>query len=368
MGRINLSVVFYVLWSGLAAGQELTNGAPFSSEEMAATDQTLGYARIAKPYASHPPQSVFIERTSNQSEFSMVQSGPFVAPAVPLADPNSSFGSSYATASGDPSSYPIDISEVDMFGVMPYFGYIDYGTKSVKSIGETTGLYAYATTTINTVELGFDDTRINFRSGFHFNQQDITPILTDYSIPNVRLRAGVHYMINNDPTTNGGTIGFLGAHYFVKDSWEAGVDVYASRYAAYSPPVTIFQIAPRLTWNLNSAFRVESTGYYIHPDQEIGLNQQNFYSLEGRMVHNFGSFEVAAFGWGGQQTFAVRNNGFVVYNLNEKHTGGYGADVMWRFGKQTQFTTRVNNEKFSDFATQQGTNQMVITMMLLYTF
>ena len=373
MVRISLGLLCCGLWTGLAAGQQWTPEEPSYSAAIAATaDQPPGYTRIAKPYAPQPPRSVFIERTTDPYGFPMVSSRRFVAPNIPLADPYSAVTAPYAaaaeSAATNPFVKPLDITGIDPFGVMPYFSYLDYGTKSVKSIGEVTGIYAYASTTINMVELGIDDTRINFRNGFSFYQQDITAILSDYAIPNVRLRAGVHYMNNNDPTTSGVIIGFGGAHYFVKDHWEAGVDVYASWYANYLPPVTITQVTPRVSCQLNSVLRVEATGYYIHPDKEIGLNKQNFYSLEGRLTRDFGRYEVGAFGWGGEQTFAVRNDGFVVFNLNEKHTGGFGGEVVRKFGKHTRLTTRVRNEQFSDFASQQATNQIAITMMLLHTF
>ena len=356
-----------------AAGQDrVASETAFPESISGVVNTSAGHARISRPYESPPPGSVFTERSMTSSGFPMISSRRMVAPAFPLADPNDPAARPYAAAAGasstNPFVTPLDVSGVDLFTVMPHFTYLDYGSGSVKHIGEQSGVYGYASTTINMLELGIDDTRIKFRNGFDFNQQDVTAVLSDYGIPNIRLRAGVHYINNNDPLTNGGIIGFGGAHYFIKDRWEAGVDTYASRYSDYAPPVTITQITPHLGLQLTSWIRGDLRGYYIHADEDVGLGKRDFYSLEGRITHEVGRLTIAGFGWGGEQTFAVRNDGFVVFNLNEKHTGGYGAEVGVKIMPHTKFTARVSNELFSDFALQQKTHLLYATVLLMHSF
>lgn len=369
----SFSYVCCCLAVSVAAGQDLEpSPSTFSESIPRLINESPGYTRIARPHETPPPGRVIAERSTNSLGLPMISTRRMVAPEFPLADPNDVAALPYPPetelSSNSPFVTPLDVSGLDLFSVMPHFTYLDYGPGSVKHIGEQTGVYGYFSTTINMFEVGIDDTRIKFRDGFNFDQQDITAVLTDYGIPNIRLRGGVHYMINNDPTTNGGIIGFGGMHYYVKDRWEVGVDAYASRYGDYAPPVTITQITPHLGVQLSPWMRADVRGYYIRPDKDVGLGKLDFYSLEGRVTHEVGRLAIAGFGWGGEQTFAVRNDGFVVFNLNEKHTGGYGAEVGWKYSSHTNFTTRIANELFSDFALQTKANLMYVTLSLTHTF
>ncbi len=72
------------------------------------------------------------------------------------------------------------------------------------------------------------------------------------------------------------------------------------------------------------------------------------------------------FGWTGEQTFAVRNDGYIVFSLAELHTGGYGVELNRTFNESAFLTLRFNDEKFSDFQTLAPTQSDVYAM--LFTF
>ena len=102
--------------------------------------------------------------------------------------------------------------------------------------------------------------------------------------------------------------------------------------------------------------------------EQMGLGQRDFLSIEARITQDFGKFSTGAYGWGGEQTFAVRNDGFLVYNLTEKHRAGYGVEVGYKFTDHTKITGRGGQELFSDFSTQSKTRQTFLSLLLLHTF
>ena len=54
------------------------------------------------------------------------------------------------------------------------------------------------------------------------------------------------------------------------------------------------------------------------------------------------------FAWGGEQAFAVRNGGFLVFNLSELHTGGTGGGVRLVVAPQAAISAGVYFERFQD--------------------
>ncbi len=280
-------------------------------------------------------------------------------------------GQSMVPGMTDPNSYSsdsewVDVSGLDLHGVMPYYSHLQYGSGSIKSHGDVAGVYGYASTTFDLVEVGIEETAIYFRSGFRFRQGDYTVIWNNYNIQDFRLRAGIHYMSNNDPLTNAGVIGILGAHY-TQDRWEVGADYYVTNYQKYTPNLTVNQFSPRIAFPYGTA-KGELRGYYIHTNSNLGLGKRDFLSLEGRMSQDIGKVNVGAYGWGGEQTFAVRNDGFVVYNLAEKHRAGFGGEASYKFTEHSKITGRIGQELFSDFTSQSKTQQTVLSLLFLHTF
>jgi hypothetical protein len=260
----------------------------------------------------------------------------------------------------------VDVSGLDLFAAMPYYSNLQYGEGSVKDSGHVAGFYGYASTTFDMVEVGVESTTIDFRSGFRYQQEDYTFVWNNYSLKNFRWRAGVHYINSNSAPIDGGVIGILGAHFF-QDRWEGGADFYLSNYENFAPGLTVTEVSPHIVFPYGPA-KGELRGYYIHVDQDLGLGKRDFLSIEARMSQDFGKFNVGAYGWGGEQTFAVRNDGFLVYNLTEEHRAGYGVEVGYKFSDHTKLTGRGAQELFSDFNTQSKTRQTVLSLLLLHTF
>ncbi len=378
MKNFGLVMCGCLLWTSVVSAQ-----APSASQRMTASP-LLGGASTGQP-GMPPLSAVFADRnestfghpfrltgkSSSSAAISTIGYEEYQPQPADAGVPYSEQSADLGLQTQDPfcsneTSEWVDVSGLDLHGVLPYYSHLQYSTGSVKRRGDIVGFYGYASTTFDLVEVGIETTGIDFRSGFQYRQEDYTVIWNNYSIKNFRWRAGVHYISSNAKTTNGGIIGILGAH-FTRDRWEAGTDFYATNYQNFLPSLTVTQVSPHIVFPYGPA-KGELRGYYIHADRNLGLGKRDFLSIEGRLSQDFGKFTLGGYGWGGEQTFAVRNEGFVVFNLTELHRAGFGLEAGYKFTDHTKLTGRGGQEFFSDFNTHSKAQQTFLSVLLLHTF
>lgn len=256
---------------------------------------------------------------------------------------------------------------VHAFTVLPNVAWIDYGGSSIKRHGVAGGVYA-SVGRLNLLEASFENTHVNFRTGADLDQQDYVLAYNHFGVPNWKFRAGTHWIGSSDSFGNGSWIAFGGAHYLALERFDFGADYFHSRYADATTSLDVDQVTPQIAFEqfLDPAtkMRLETLGYAIFADEDLGLGRQQFYSVESRWRLDRAGWGIAAFGWAGRQTYAVRRDGFIVFNLAEEHRGGYGLDLILRRGARTQLTVRAVNEIFSDFSTGLETHQVVVAALL----
>lgn len=259
------------------------------------------------------------------------------------------------------------------FDAITYYGHVDYDSGSIKQDAHLAGLYSYVGCGLSHLfEAELDYTEINYRNGFMLQQRDYTLCYSNFSIPYWRFRVGGHYLESEDDLTDGGWVAFAGAHYYVSGRWDAGADVYYSRYDDYDPDLKVYQVTPHFginfwqTWQFTC--RSDLKGYYINLGEDVGLGARDLYSVEERLSLYTRRWTYSVFGWVGEQSFAVRNDGFTVYNLSGEHTAGYGGEVRYVLSDRAALTLRVAKEEFEDFPGGDDTDSVTCTILLGYTF
>ena len=251
----------------------------------------------------------------------------------------------------------------------PYYGYINYGSNSIKRDGHVSGLYMNRTK-INSLEFAVEHINIEYRDDVDLQEVDFITNFNYNEINNLRLRIGGRGTSANSRFINGAWAAFLGAHLNKPKVWELGVDTYFSQYDRLSPNKTIFQMSPRIALEnqptTDTRVLLEFKTHYINTEKDIvGTAQEDFYSSEVRLQIDVDRWTWSVFGWTGEQTFAVRQDGFLIFNLAELHTGGYGTDLTRTFKNDSYATLRFNGEQFSDFFTLQPTHSAFFSF--LYT-
>jgi hypothetical protein len=207
-----------------------------------------------------------------------------------------------------------------------------YDDSAVKEDGRSAGIYAsLGTDWKHLFEVGGSLTRIDYRDGSTLEQTELTAAYSRFGA-RAAGRMGVHLLGSTDPLTDGGLVLFGGANAYSYGEWSAGAEAAMSRYGGYDGGLTVLQLAPSAGLSFSAAqgartFGATVRGYAIRVGRDVGLGDRDFLSGELATSMRLGRVTLSTVGWAGEQAFAVRNGGFLVFNVAEVHTGGLGAGV-----------------------------------------
>jgi len=269
-------------------------------------------------------------------------------------------------------SYLSHAKENVLFSASLYGTPLFYNSSKIKDKGYSTGIYGYVGVGLkHSIEFDFERTKIDYKDGSTLNQNDITAIYTFYPAYGFKIKGGFHYIISDDKLTDKGKVFILGAEKYSIYRWNAGIEGTVSLYQDYSPELTVYQISPYGGFYFGKYYKYGSfytslKGYFIKLSKDIGLGK-NFNSVELNLSYFYKSFTGRVFGWFGKQSFAVRNGGFVVFNLSEKHKGGYGTSLSYRY-KKLNTTLTAFKEIFEDIGYKNNASLTVILVNIGYTF
>ncbi len=248
-----------------------------------------------------------------------------------------------------------------------YYGYLEYHDTAVKDHADSIGIYAALLYGFNHLWEFETDYFNKFYRGFaSLEQWDTTLAYANFSLPHVKLRAGGHLVSNSDPYTDQGWLAFGGAEYFVANCWAAGIDGYFTQYPKFQTQLEVAQLTPHLGITFGQSehpiWNNDLRGYWIYVNSFGG--RHHYFSVEDRLSLSWQHWTLATFGWVGQQLFAVRNDGFALYNLGEVHKAGVGAEVSYAFSPHFTITLRANHETFQDLAiTPYASSDMYLAML-----
>jgi len=235
---------------------------------------------------------------------------------------------------------------------LAYGSSLSYADSRVKSGGVIAGVYGtYGTGYRHLVEVGAAWTGIDNRDGSRLSQTDAS---VAYSLFGSRVsgRLGAHVISSSDALTDGGFVLFGGASVYRLGTWSAGAEAAWSSYPDYPGGLDVIQAAPSAGF---TAYTGDSgvlagtvRGYVIHLSDDPGLGATDFFSAEASLGYTVGDWTVSGFAWGGEQVFAVRDGGFLAFNLSELHTGGFGGGVRWVLTPRTALSGGLAVERFQD--------------------
>ncbi|TCK06324.1 hypothetical protein [Phorcysia thermohydrogeniphila] len=275
--------------------------------------------------------------------------------------------------------------EVKLTGYEAFYGtYINYSGSDVKDKGESATGYLALTMGQDTLQLGISLTRISYKNDQpDLDQQDFTVAYTNTNgfLRNHTFTFGLHYINSDDDLTDGGfTLFFDGTYssyqktYPYLFNWSGGIGFY---YTSYSNTVdfNVFQVTPHATFRLFSDYKrgalyTDVTGYgiYVENKSKVGLGDSNYYSLDVALRYYYGGLDVKFGGWAGEQVFAVKNSGFVVYNLKEKYKGGVYGELGYTFRNGLRVSLNLSINRYKEVDTGESVTQTVGTLSVGYRF
>ena len=114
-----------------------------------------------------------------------------------------------------------------------YDAYARYHGSTPKTYANLRGIYGYlGLGKTHALEGEVDYTRLDYDTLPRLRQWDATLAYANFSLPHVKLRAGVHYVTSDDRFTDQGRVFFAGMHYYQPLRWDAGADAYC-RYTYF---------------------------------------------------------------------------------------------------------------------------------------
>ncbi|WP_457567499.1 hypothetical protein [Desulfurobacterium sp.] len=269
-----------------------------------------------------------------------------------------------------------------------YGTYIDYSSGSKIGGPVITGYYSTGNAT-RTYSFGLSFTSIEYsdnytssalfkrygiaNTGISFlNQLDFTAVtsVTDEILKNHTFSAGIHYILTDDNLTNNGVVLYFDGTYFKPYNWNVGIETAISWYPD-TINLQVWQVSPHFGKYFYTSKGTVYTGmrFYLitlnKPD-EVGLDDDTFVSGEA-FVHCYrNGWDVGLSIWKGKQVFAVKEGGFVVYNLAEKYNGGVTLEGGYYFTKNYRLGGSVSLNSFEDLETGNDVTQTTVTVSLGY--
>jgi hypothetical protein len=255
---------------------------------------------------------------------------------------------------------PLALAAQAQWDVLLHGSSLSYLDSQVKDKGYTAGIYGtVGADWTHFVEVGGTITNIEYLSGYTLEQTDLTAAYSRFWARG-SARVGGHVVSTTDPLTDGGFVLFGGASAYRVGVWSAGAEASLSNYSSYGADgLRVTQVAPSagLTLSDESHTRFFSgvlRAYYIGLSEDVsegtGLEGRSFLSGEVSVFLTSGPVTLSGFAWGGEQAFAVRQGGFLVFNLAELHTGGYGGGLRWVLSPRAALSGGVYIEKFDDMS------------------
>ncbi len=251
-----------------------------------------------------------------------------------------------------------------------YATYINFNNSSIRNDGWAgTAYFDIGDGLHNSLELGFSETFIDYIKSSDLNQIDFTIVYSNINqlIKNHIFRFGFHYIDSDDPLTDNGKIFYFKSTYFQYNRWNTGLELDYSDYKANSD-ISVFQIRPHFGFYFSSfhrRFYSESRLFFIIKKEK---GSDNYYSFEQVFSFYIGHLNFILSGWFGKQIFAVKNDGFVVYNLSDRYLGGLLFEVGYKLTNNIYTTINYNYQRLRHIINNEKVGQSIITFSLGYSF
>jgi len=263
-----------------------------------------------------------------------------------------------------------------------YGSFINYKNSDIKENGYAlTGYLSLWYGYFDNLQLGAAYTYIKYKNASDLKQKDFTVVYSNTNrwIRNHIVTLGFHYIDTTDELTDGGKVFlvdvtryFLDSKYHYYFKWNFGIGGYFSSYDK-KEHFNVYQVSPHSTVKLfaspfKGAVYLDLIGYYIHltKAKEVGLSEKNYYSFEADIRYYKDRGYIKLGGWVGKQVFAVKNTGFVVYNLTEKYKGGIVFGVGHTFPQGLSVGLSLGISSFEEAG--KNSVQEVLTGSVSYHF
>ena len=259
--------------------------------------------------------------------------------------------------------------------LVPYMEKSTY-KNNYKQSSSVNGFYTKFFTKQYSLELNYEKTSLDYNSTFgDYKQSDYALAYSLYLTPNYRLKTAYHLMSGDSNKKTSAQIYFIGLQYLKRANFDFGVDLAYSNYAKSKLVDNVSQTNTyaRVTFGDYKSlmgryiFKVEAT--FINP-KSIDSNSSllSSYTSYGVSLKQFkGDFTNSIGGWGGEQVYALKDNGLTLYSLDEVHNSSYYISSRYSVSKNLGLTLSYKVDRFKDLDTTKNDTIKKYLLSLDYT-
>lgn len=265
----------------------------------------------------------------------------------------------------------------------PYGALLNYSNTQSKTNSVVSGLYGYfGIGRHHAFEGDLHFTKINHGASvspfiddmsYEIDQRGLTLAYSNYSIRNVRLQLGTHIIKSDDALTHDTQVLFGGFQYYRPYLFNVAINGYQSFYDNYSPSFVARQLTTSFGFYFGNYFTYgqfysETKANVIDLSEDIGFGEKRFYSIEQSLTFMRDKWSFEAFLWTGARAFAVQNDGFIVYNLAEKHLSAVGGAITRQISDPLSLTLSYTRGRFKETGFNQIAVMQAFSLMFNFTF
>ena len=214
------------------------------------------------------------------------------------------------------------------------------------------GLYSIIDDNYQTIEFSLELKKLTYQNNDKLTQINLASSYKKYLTKNFKLNTLLHY-ISNNIESDGTTIALVGVNYIKSSRLKLNLQAAYSIYNSESLANKILQIKPTASFTYghkNSNWGIlypEISLYYIKPYSENVTLDSSYYSTELSLTHVKESFRTKLSYWVGKQLYAVRDNGFTIYNLNEIHNSGTSLSFQYKIDNSLGIKASYTSEYYT---------------------
>lgn len=260
--------------------------------------------------------------------------------------------------------------------IVPYTATGSYNS-NISASDSIVGLYTMIQKETYSIELSVESKKQKYNDGSNLNQINSVFSYKTKNSNNLKYNTLVHYIANNADSDEA-IITLVGMDKTYNKNLILGLDVAYSFYNTNTLTKNVLQLRPSLKFKYGRSdskwgiLYPRISFYYIKPINPNANLKNSYFSTEIGITHAKNSYITSASMWFGEQLYALRDNGFTIYNLNELHTKGFLVSTSYKIYKYVNLKISYSNEEYTTYVGDVlGTEEESINRVLLiadYTF
>ena len=238
---------------------------------------------------------------------------------------------------------------------------------------KTTGLYYLFKDTTYSIELAVEKKSLNY-SNENISQTNFVSSYKTYLYKNVKLNTLFNYASKSRSQSNTIKVPLIGLTYITHSNLNIGLETAYSIYDSKALSSNVLQLKPSIGFaygHKDSAWGMlfpKVSLYYIMPMSSTSSLEKNYISTEFQLIHRNGLFISKVSYWAGKQFYAIRDNGFTIYDLNEIHTSGSSISTRYKYNKMLGLKASYSTEYYKTFGTTKEEYMNKVSFVADFTF